>query len=194
MRSLLAREVRPPGTGDHWQLILDFFTARKVERYPWDVKLTAVFAMGFVFPLGYYGLQHSELVFLGFSEAIFFKLMAWRRQSRRTLFQYINIYAPSEIFAERLRNMGLPADSDFDEIRRRLVWLKTQGDDLHERFSADASVRCWINKFRHKDVEEVWDTGKWATFAKKVEASHHELVEELQLVQDDRKLALQELN
>ena len=55
-RMALALEVEPPGNGDHWRLILDFFTARKVESYPWSVNLTAVFALGFVFPLGYYGL------------------------------------------------------------------------------------------------------------------------------------------
>ena len=120
--------------------------------------------------------------------------MAWRKQSRQNLFQYINVYAPSEAFAERLRNMCCPTESDFEEIRRRLIWLQAQGDDQLERFSADRTVRCWINQLRCTNVEELWDTGKWVTFAKKVEASHHKLVDDLQLVQDERKLAIQDLD
>ena len=63
-----------------------------------------------------------------------------------------------------------------------MVWIKAQSDDLFERLSADKTVRSWINLFIGKNPDEIWDTAKWANFAKKVEKSHHQLVDDLELV------------
>ena len=100
MRNILSKSILPQlNVTEFMRMMQDFYNARRVESYPWSVEVTAVHAMGFVFPIGYFGVQHSELVLLGLSEAIFFKLMAWRKHNMPNFRRYIYTYAPSADFA-----------------------------------------------------------------------------------------------
>ena len=128
--------------------------------------------MGFFFPAKFFGVEHSELAFLGLSEQVFFRCLHWRKTDPNKLREYIAKFVESNTMSKFLNTLQEPQAADFEYIKRQLVWKQKSTGASDSIFELGKSVGQWISTFKNRPEGESETLASWQDFASKVSKSY----------------------